>query len=167
MKTRSNDRPKQPTPKELTDSLLDFLRRKFYAGNTKLFFQHRANLLAWVVLYPAAWLNGRAVTLPLDRYREIFMKVMMDAVVHGAAKVAYPPAYFRQVIQSHFKVHGEDYYNEAKSARSLVDNAMLLVGKAAPVTSNPIRELAAARSIIMAAKPTKKPAPTASQPTLF
>lgn len=169
-RTRSNEqRPKQPTPKELTDDLLGFLQRKFYAGNTKAFLQQRANLLSWVVLWPASWLNAKGVTLPTSRYREIFMAVMMDAVVHGTEKIKYPPAWLKQVIQSHFRIHGEEIYAEAKSARTLVENALLIAGKIGVQNQpDPMRQMAAARDILVAAKPTrKKVAPPTRQPDLF
>lgn len=151
-------RPKQPTPRELTDDLLGFLQRKFYQGNPKAYLQQRRHLLSWVVLWPAAWLNGKGVSITTERYREIFMAVMMDAVVHGAEKIKYPPAWLKQVIQSYFRLHGEDIYGEAKSARALVENAILLAGRPAAAQPDPMRDMAAARAIIAQAKPAKKPA---------
>lgn len=153
---RFNDRPKQPTPKELTNDLLGFLERKFYAGDRVSFAKDRSRLLAWVVLWPAAWLTGRGVSVPADRYRQIFLSVMMAAVVHGSEKVKYRPAWLRTVIQSHFRLHGDEYYAEAKSARSLVENAMVLVSRPLRAQSSPIRELAAARAILVANKTPKQ-----------
>lgn len=145
-------RSKQPTPVELRDACLDFLRRKFYTspGDAKCFAQDRSQLLGWVVLWPASWLNARGVTIHGDAYREIFMKVFMQAAAHVDSKVKYRPAHRRQVIQSHFKIHGEDYYEEAKSVRNQVEAIMLLVGKAGPKEADPVRELAAARDILNA-----------------
>lgn len=161
-KTRSNvPRPKQPTPKELTDDLLGFLQRKFYPGNPKAYLQQRRHLLAWVVLWPASWLNAKGVSLTTERYRQIFMAVMMDAVVHGTEKVKFPPAYLKQVIQSHFRIHGEEIYGEAKSARALVENVLLIAGRPAQAQPDPIRDLAAARAILVATKPAKKTPPKA------
>jgi len=67
-------RVKQPTPTELTDSCLQILRSRFYnqPGDDKCFAQDRSRLLAWVVLWPATWLNKKGVTLHGDQYRQIF-----------------------------------------------------------------------------------------------
>lgn len=152
---------KQPTPKELTDACLEILRSKFYGRSPeemKAFAQDRMRLLKWVVLWPAAWLNDKAVTIHGDKYREIFVKVFIQAATHVESKVKYRPAYLRQVIQSHFKIHGEAYYEEAKAVRSLADQALLLVGKMPVVqTLDPVRQMADAARLI---KPVKKQAKT-------
>lgn len=150
---------KQPTPKDLTDACLEFLRRKFYTGpeDGRKFLQDRSRLLAWVVLWPAAWLNNRGVTIHGDDYRDIFFKVFFQASAHMESKVKYRPAYLRQVIQSHFKIHGEDYYEEAKSTRNQVDQVLMLTGqiaKQAPA-ADPVRELANARKILASQAPKK------------
>jgi len=162
MKPKNYQRIKQPTPVELRDACLNFLRTKFYAhpGDDKCFAQDRSRLLAWVVLWPASWLNGKGVTIHGDRYREIFIKTFMNAAAHLESKVKYRPAYLRQVIQSHFKIHGEEYYDEAKSLRNQVESIMLLVGKAGPKEADPVKELAAAREILTALKPKKAPLKT-------
>jgi hypothetical protein len=116
---------KQPLPPELIGQCLSFLQRKFYDGHADTFAQDRQRLLKWVVLWPAKWLDERAVTLPLNRYREIFMAVFMDAAMfQQQAKVNYLPAYLRVVLERHFDHHGEDYYHEAKSIRTLADSAL-------------------------------------------
>jgi|ERR1035437_1054687 hypothetical protein len=162
---------KQPVPAELIAACLDFLRRKFYTlpGDDKCFFQDRNHLLKWVVLWPAAWLNGKGVTIHGDAYREIFFKVFFQAAAHMETKVKYRPAYLRQVIQSHFKIHGEDYYNEAKSIRALVEQTMLLTGAARQAVADPVKELAAARDLLTSLNPKKSPVKSAgnSQMNLF
>lgn len=148
-------RIKQPVPDELTAALLDFLRRKFYTGpgDDKCFFQDRRHLLTWVVLWPASWLNKKGVTIHGDAYREIFFKVFFQAAANmTSSKVKYRPAYLREVIQSHFKIHGEDYYNDAKSVRNLADHAMMLVGQFKPAAPDPVRELALARQLLVGSK---------------
>lgn len=172
MKPKNPQRIKQPTPVELRDACLDLLRRKFY-GNTpeeaKSFAQDRNKLLAWVVLWPAAWLNGKGVTIHGDAYRKIFTQVFMQAAAHVESKVKYRPAYLRQVIQSHFRMHGEEYYEEAKSVRNLVENTMLMIGKTVPSAPDPVKELAAARDILAARKPklTRPQASVKAQLNLF
>lgn len=174
MKPRKFQNVRQPTPKELTDACLGILRRKFYSfpGGDRAFFQQRRDLLRRVVLWPASWLNNKGVTIHGDAYREIFMKVFMQAAAHVESKIKYPPAYLAQVIQSHFKIHGEDYYEEAKATRNQVDHVMLMAGQlarqAAP-SADPIREMANARQILSsgARKKTVTQPPIKTQLNLF
>lgn len=113
-------------------------------------------MLAWVVLWPAAWLKQRGVTISTENYRKIFMAVFLDAMVHGTDKIKYRPAWLKQVIQSHFAMHGDEIYAEAKAVRTLVENALVLTGKCAPVARpDPMRELAAARALLTVRKPLK------------
>ena len=171
MKPRKFNQLKQPTPRELTDACLEFLRRKFYnqPGDDRCFAQDRSRLLAWVVLWPAGWLNSRGVTIHGDAYREIFMKVFMQAAAHMESKVKYRPAYLRQVIQSHWKIHGEDYYEEAKSTRNLVDHTLLVAGQARATAPDPVKDMAAARQILTSGTPKKtvSKSPVKAQLNLF
>ena len=148
----------QQTSRELLDSILDLLQRKFYQGEAVSFVKDRSRLLAWVALWPASWLAEKGVTLPPDRYREIFTKVFLNAVAHGTSKVTYRPAYLREVIQSHFRIHGDEIYEEAKSVRSLVENALLFADRtsvlaAAAPKLDPVAELAAFKRLL---KPNKR-----------
>ncbi len=151
-------RIKQPTPVEVTDSCLELLHRKFYTGpdDAKYFAQDRKRLLAWVVLWPASWLNGKGVTIHGDAYREIFVKVFLQAAANVTSKVKYRPAYLRQVIQSHFKIHGEEYYDEAKAIRNQVEQAMMLVGQTRQPAPDPVRDLALARNLLVGTKSNRK-----------
>lgn len=154
-----NQGPKQSTPQELLDQLLDFLERKFYQGYPVSFSKDRPRLLKMVVLWPAAWLNKRGVTLPAARYREIFMAVFMDGLRFGTGEtITYLPGYLAKIIQSHFDHHGDDIYAEAKSVRTLVENALLVAGKASPAAPDPVRELATAARLLKAKKKAPRPA---------
>lgn len=153
-------RPKQQTPKELTDTLVDFLRRKFYENDNVAFAKDRKRLLAWVVLYPAWWLNQRGVTLPSDKYRERFFKVFLDVKAFGTDKIDYRPGYLRFVIQKHFEHHGEEIYEQAKSIRSQVEHVLLSTGKRPDsADQHPTDTMAQARSLIDTSR-AKKPSPT-------
>ena len=166
MKPKNFQRITQPTPAELTDSCLSILRTKFYAGDDRGFYQDRRKLLNWVVLMPAKWLNNKGVTFHGDQYREIFVKVFIQAAAHVASKVHYRPAYLRHVIQEHFKHHGEDYYDQAKATRNLVEQAMVALGQRAPAAPDPVRELATAAALLQAPKRKLKPAVKTTQPEL-
>ncbi|MEI8288818.1 MAG: hypothetical protein WCH99_05050 [Verrucomicrobiota bacterium] len=160
MRPKNYNRLKQPTPKELTDSCLAFLQTKFYTepGDDKCFAQDRSKLLSWVVLWPAGWLNSRAVTIHGDAYREIFIKVFMNAAAHMESKVKYRPAYLRQVIQSHWRIHGEDYYDQAKAVRNLVDHTLMIAGQSRLPAPDPVRQMAEAAKLL---RPVKRPVKTA------
>jgi len=162
-------RLKQPTPQDLTDACLDFLRRKFYAEDARSFAQDRTRLLSWVVLWPAGWLNSRGVTIHGDAYREIFFKVFLNADAHRSERIKYRPAWLKEVIQSHFKINGEKYYDEAKSVRAIVDQTLLLIGKQTAPAADPVRELAKAQQILTSLKPKKASAetPVKTQLNLF
>jgi hypothetical protein len=145
----------QPTSQELRDQLLDFLRRKFYTGpdDARAFAQDRSRLLAWVVLWPAGYLKGRfGTTITGDSYRELFFKVFLDADAHRSSRITYRPAWLRMVIQSHWKLHGEEYYQQAKNVRTLAEHALLMTGKAVGAAPDPVSELAAACALLRPSK---------------
>lgn len=148
---------KQPCPKELTDALLSFLQRKFYIepGDDKRFLQDRSRLLAWVVLWPASWLNARGVTLHGDAYREMFFKVMFQADSHRSDRIKYRPAWLKMVLQSHFKIHGEEYLAEGKNLRNIADHLLLVAGQSRQPVSDPVRQMADARRILTSMQPKK------------
>lgn len=160
-KTPHSERRQQPTPVELRDSLMDFLERKFYQGHRIEFVKDRPRLLSWVVLWPAKWLQEHGVTIPAERYREIFMNVFMDGLRFGHTEnITYLPAWLAKVIQSHFACHGDEIYDEGKNLRAVVDRTLLVVGKQVSQAPDPVRELAQAARLL---KPKRTPA-TVSQP---
>lgn len=152
-------RCKQPTPAELRDNLLEFIRGKFYPGEGVEFAKDRRRILEWVVLWPATWLDERGVSLPTRRYQDLLTSILMEAVRHGnTGGIKYRPAWLGKVVQSHFAVHGDELYQEAKSMRSLVENALLIAGQAQrQVRPDPIAELAQAARLVRT--PKKRPAP--------
>jgi len=151
-------RPKQTTSQELLDDLLRFVGQKFYTDDYKAFAQDRQHLLKWVILWPAGWFNKRGVTVTGERYKKIFTDVMLNAVRHGNTnQINYRPAWLKMVIQSHFAVHGEEYYAEAKNVRNLAEHAMLVVGKAVGASQpDPVKELATAHALLARSKPKRK-----------
>ena len=169
MKRRPQFQPgrKQPTPLELRDSLLAFLERKFYQGHRIEFVKDRPRLLDWVVLWPARWLDNRGVTIPAERYREIFMSVFMDGLRFGnVEKVTYFPAWLAKVIQSHFAVHGDEIYDEGKNLRAILERTLLVAGRQVAPAPDPVRELAQAARLLKAPKRAGK-APVKAQLTLL
>jgi hypothetical protein len=149
-------KPRQSTSAALTDDLLAFLQRKFYQGENDgiHFTKDKRRLLKWVILWPATWLHERGVSVPEEKYREIFMAVMMLALQQGnTGQIKYRPAWLAKVIQSHFDIHGDEIYAAAKSMRSLASTALLAAGKL-PVAGQPdiTRDLALAAQLISGTK---------------
>ncbi len=144
---------KQPTPMELRDDLLRFIRQKFYLDHQDKFFKDQPRILKWVVLELAVFLDRRAVTISAERYREIMIGekgILMEALRFGnTSKIGYLPAWLRHVVQTHLQIHGEDYYDEGKSIRTATENALALArgglhGREVDV----VRELAAAARLL-------------------
>lgn len=130
MKPSRKDRPRQQTPKEVLDALLGFVERKWYDGDSVNFTKDTRRLLQWVLLWPAReFFNKKGVAVPAARYRELMMQILMDATVFQTGNIAYRPAWLGKVVQSHFQIHGDEIYDEAKSIRTLADHALLTLGK--------------------------------------
>lgn len=109
-------------PEELSYQLLGIIKREFYKGNDKGFFQER-NLLLQAATYPARWLDDRAVRLPEDRYREILLNVIHTIKSHGAtAEIRRFSAYFLHSVQEHMKHQGEKYYEQGKSMNRVIED---------------------------------------------
>lgn len=165
-------RASQTTSQELTDDLLDFLRRKFYEGDAVGFNKDKRRLLQWVVLWPATYLDERGVTLPPERYKEIFMGIMMLALQQGnTGNIIYRPAWLGKCIQSHFGIHWDEIYAEAKSARSLAEYALTMAGKIPVAKSpDPVAQMALAAKLVKGTGRTRKAvlkAPLNEQPSLL
>jgi hypothetical protein len=150
---------KQIVADDLKENLLAFLQARFYKGHPVAFAKDRPRLLQWVVLWPAKWLDDKAVTLPPERYREILMEVFQDGLRFGdLERITYLPAWLAKVVQSHFRHHGDEIYDEAKSIRTLADHALAVAGRLETRAADPVRELAAAARLLQVKKPSKKPA---------
>ena len=149
---------KQPTSPELFEELLRFLQTKFYPGDYVSFAKDKPRLVSWVILEFATWLESRRVTLPPARFLTIVRDtILMEAVRHGnTAKIIYHPAWLRMVVQSHLAIHGEEYYEEAKSIRTISDRAMWVAGRSVGPAPDPVRELASTARLLLIAQRAKK-----------
>jgi hypothetical protein len=162
----------QTTSQELTDDLLALLQRKFYQGDAVGFNKDKKQLLIRVVLWPATYLDERGVTLPTERYKMIFTEVIIQALQYGnTGRIKWRPAWLAGCIQSHFKIHWEEIYAEAKSPRSLADNALLSVRRLPLAQApDPVREMALAAQLLKGTgRPCKRvlKSPLKEQPNLL
>lgn len=150
-------RPVQQTPQAVLDALLGLVRRKFYQDDDSSFFKDKWHLLQWALLWPAReWFRPKAVELPPDRYQAILSEVIINAAMHGAEKVKYRPAWLAQVIQSHFSVHGDEYYEEAKAIRTQVERELLMLGKLPTKVASVVTDFTAASRLLDGTKPRRK-----------
>ena len=139
---------------ELINDLLDFIRRKFYERDVAGFTKDKRRLLMWVVLWPSTHLEAAKVSLPDVRQKEIFMETVMLALQQGnTGNIRYRPAWLGRVIQSHYQIHWDEIYKEAKSSRSLAEHALLTTGRL-PIAQSPdsTREMAAAARLLKGSK---------------
>jgi hypothetical protein len=164
-------RPKQSLAQDLLDSLLALIQRHFYPysiqsadggynhDESRAFAQDRSRLLSWVILWPARFMTGKGFTVTGDRYKQIFISIILEAVRYGnTSKVTYRPAWLKHVVQTHFRHHWEEYYAEAKSARAQADHALHVLGRLPRVNggTDAVSEMSAAHALLARKKPAKK-----------
>lgn len=160
-------RPRQTVAIEIRDDLLNSIRNQFYADAAPGQFQKDRNfLLTRVVLWPACYLDKRGVTLPPARYKAILLDVFNGIKAHGqTGAVKYWPGYLMHCVQTHFRIHGEDYYNEGKALRATLDK---IIKKAPSIpTADPIRVMAEARNDLLKSSRTRPKRQSEAQITLL
>lgn len=175
MKPRA-DQPEQ-TPAELVAELLGVIRRQFYPDSLtdderaqKRWFQEQHLIKAWVVLWPAGWLHERGVWLPPERYRQAILDILTEVKQRGNTEVVQSwPRYLAKCVQSRFQIRAEEFLEEGKAARAVVERVAL--GLAKPEKSAEARRgeelvktLAAAKAVLGKRQKRGKKAP--AEPTL-
>ena len=55
--------------------------------------------------------------------------MIVEAAAFQTGPIRYRPAWLGEVIQSHFGIHGEEIYAEAKAMRTLAEHTLLQLGK--------------------------------------
>ena len=116
---------------------------------------------------PHYW-NG-VYTLPSHRYKGIVLDVLQTIKRHGDTRgIQYLPGYLAHCLQTHFKHHGDEYYEEAKALRSLTGDVIAALAKL-PSRNEPdlVPTLAALRNELTPRKRKTKNKPNAGQPSLF
>jgi hypothetical protein len=169
-KKASAPRPKQETPGDIVNDLMQAVRSGFYQDDPGKWFADQHFIKRNVILWPAAWLNKKAVTLPPERYKSILMEIFQGIKQHGdTGAVRYWPGYLMRCVQDHFKVHGEEYYEEGKSIRAKAEILLTAFSRAhvAPRGVDQVETMAAAHSILTSHKSKKKAVKPADQLSLL
>ena len=171
-KLHVEQRTTQQVAADLRDTLLGYIRVHFYRDlPAERFFADRSLLLRFVVLWPAKWLAERGVSLPSERYQSIMVGsgnprgILVDAATLGEPP-RNPVAYLGAVVQRHWRIHGDEYYEEAKSLRPRLEQLVAGLSKATVQPApqrNAVELLSEAASLVTTARRRKSAAKPASQ----
>jgi hypothetical protein len=133
---------------EIVETLLGFVRTHWYRdASPAQFSKDRSRLLDWVVFEAAGRLDSACVTLPGNRYLEIHLEVLREALTHGG-RPTYIPAYLRHVVQSHWRIHWERYYEESKSVTPRIEECIRDLAAGVGRRPDPVQDLAKAQSLL-------------------
>lgn len=170
MKPTAPDRPRQSVPSQIANELLAVIRNQFYPDAqlggeaAKQWFQDQQFIRQRVVLWPAAWLNKRGVSLKPERYQQILLDIFADIKRHGATgAVKFWPGYLAKCVQDHFAHHEDEIYEEAKALRTQLERALATAGSATARQPDPVERLAAAHQVLSATARKRRCKPTADQ----
>lgn len=158
----------QQTPAELVDDVMGMIRAQFYAGaKPGVWQQDQHYIRREVVLWPASWLREKGMVLPAGDYKRLLVEKLVDMKAHmQVAKFTYLPAYLRQCVQSHFRVHEDAIYAQAKAVQAPL--AAVLRGIKPGAAPDVIEPLSAAHAVLVSHRKAKKPAAVGDcQRTLF
>jgi hypothetical protein len=131
MKSIRPPRLSQETPEVMVSRLLGLVRGQFCGDlPDKEWFQQTGFLRVKVILWPARFMAGKGFTLPPARYEAILRGVLAEIKHHGqTGQVRYWPGYLMKCVQDHWKHHWEEYYQEAKSVRTLAESLVVACGR--------------------------------------
>jgi predicted SprT family Zn-dependent metalloprotease len=130
-KRTSYDRPKQETPAKILHDLLGTIRHQFCPDMPVKQWCESQRFFKRVLTEGASYLNKRGVTLPPERYQAIYQDIFQGIKQHGqTGAVGYWPGYLLVAVQKHFDHHGDEYYEEGKSIRSLAEQTLLACRRA-------------------------------------
>ena len=168
------DRPRQSVPSEIVSDLLAVIRHQFYPDASlggdaaKQWFQDQAFIRTSVVLWPAAWLNKRGVTLKPERYKQLLLDIFNDIKRHGATgAIRYWPGYLVKCVQEHFRHHEDEIYDEAKQLRTQLERALGTAGAAVNRQPDAVTALAEAHRVLANTAKKRRRKPAADQLNLF
>jgi len=168
----TQERPKQDVSFEIVSDLVNAIRTQFCPDMPqKEWYQDNFNFIRrQVVMWPAAFIYGKGFTLPPERFKEILFGIFNTVKTNGdTGNVTYWPAYLSKCVQSHFKIHWEEYYNEAKAIRNKVDSVFFAVSRAQEAArgADPVEAIAMAQRAMTTAHRKKAVVKSPDQLSLF
>jgi hypothetical protein len=154
---------KQPTPTELVNSVMTAIRSLYCPSmDDQTWMKTNYRLTRdWCIFWAARFIAEKGFTLPADRFKAILLNVVSEAKREKTGAIAYLPAFLGKCVQSHFKIHWEEYYQEAKSVQNQAEAALLTLGKLPTPTDRTVENLAAAAKVLASARRKQKKKPAA------
>ena len=160
---------KQATPAELVNSVMATTRHLFcpqmddktWMKTCYHFVRERC------VLWAANFIVSKNFTLPANRLQAILVEIVKEAKFNATGRIAYVPGYLAKCVQSHFRIHWEEYYQESKSLVAQADAALLRLGKLPDAPDRTVENLAAVAAVLKGAKKKAKVDATPRQISLF
>ena len=155
-------------PQDFVDEQLRAIRAAFYHGKPKKFFQDRRDLMI-AIAWPARLLAERfQVSATLSVYRRALGTVIKTIREKGnLAKIERFSLYFTHCVQEHMKIHGAEYYELAKAARSASDSLPAVMGRVQVGRAQEATDFLVALHKTLKEKSGRKKAKAPSHPTLF
>lgn len=166
---QQDHRPGQSVDAQVEGRLLGLIRGQFCPDlPAKEWYQHVPFLRVKVVLWPARFITGKGFTVPESRYEDIMRAIFTEIKRFGqTGQVRYWPGYLTKCVQDHWKHHWEEYYAEAKSARTLAETILAHTGNTTATEDRSVEAMAAAHKVLVAVRKKSKVAPVGKQITLF
>ena len=155
------ERGKTEAPEAAIARLLGRINAEFYASADVKAWLRDEPAIRLALLWPATWLNRRAVTLPMPRYTAILAAILDGIRRHGnLAGIKHFPSYLFHAIEQWFIHHGDELYQERKHIRNAIDLNALRAGPTHQKSPDPIEAMAAAHRLLSSRR---KPAKTAAK----
>lgn len=157
-------------PDAVIERLLSRINTTFYRSQDARTWLVDHKALTHALTWPAAWLNQRAIGLPLDRYEKIIGEILDGIRAHGdLAAIRHFPTYLLRCTKQWFAHNGEALYEERKSIRNAIDLRVLKGLSAQPASAvDAIEVLAQAHRVLASRRATPKSRRhDDDQPTLF
>jgi hypothetical protein len=156
-------RPSPEPPDVMVEELMQMIRGQFYGdAGARTWPRDQQVIRRDVVLWPAAWLKDKGLTMTPVRYRALLIEKLNDVKRNCAqASFKYLPAYLAKCVQDHFRFHEDEINAEAKAITGSVHSVLSKL-KVAPA-ADPIWAMAGVHAILTARKRAKKQAPPAPQ----
>lgn len=153
------ERGKTEAPESAVARLLGRINTEFYAAADAKEWLRDEPAVRLALLWPATWLNRRAVSLPVSRYASILGAILDGIRRHGKlAGIKHFPSYLFHAIEQWFVHHGDELYQERKHIRNAIDLTALRAGPTHQNAPDPIEAMAAAHRLLSSRRKTAKTA---------